>query len=137
MIDSTLNRRQFLRTVGVSLALPALGSFSKLSGAKGLASQAAKSKRLVCVGANLGLHAPSFFPQETGSKYSVTPLLKDLIRFADDISLFSGLDHRAANGHKNWDNFLCGNQLVPFSPELCLQEKDFFRIMNLTGHFQE
>ena len=110
MITSTLNRRQFLRAVGVSLALPSLGSFAKLSAATGLAKEAAKAKRLVCVGANLGLHAPSLFPKETGSEYSVTPLLKDLIRHKDKLSIFSGLDHRAQNGHKNWDNYLCGQR---------------------------
>jgi hypothetical protein len=110
MIDNTLNRRQFLRAVGVSLALPALGSLPRLSGATGIAGHAAKAKRLVCVGANLGLHAPSLFPKETGSEYSITPLLKDLIRHKDQLSLFSGLDHRAPNGHKNWDNYLSGRQ---------------------------
>jgi hypothetical protein len=110
MIDNTLNRRQFLRAVGVSLALPTLGSFSKLSAASGIAGQAAKAKRLVCVGANLGLHAPSLFPKKTGSEYSTTPLLKDLIRHKDQLSIFSGLDHRAPNGHNNWDNYLSGRQ---------------------------
>ncbi|MCZ6671937.1 MAG: DUF1552 domain-containing protein [Verrucomicrobia bacterium] len=111
MIDNTLNRRHFLRTVGLTLALPALSSLPKLQAASGIASQAAKAKRLVCVGANLGLHNPSFFPKETGSNYSVTPLLKDLIHHREELTLFSGLDHRAANGHKNWDNFLCGNKV--------------------------
>jgi hypothetical protein len=111
MINNTLNRRQFLRAVGVSLALPSLGSLPKLSAATGIASQAAKAKRLVCVGANLGLHAPSLYPTETGSDFSVTPLLKDLIRHKDRLSLFSGLDHRATNGHKSWDNYLCGNNV--------------------------
>ena len=110
MYSSSLNRRQFLRTVGVSLVLPALGSFPKLSAARGLAAQAAKAKRLVCIGANLGLHGPSLFPKETGSDYAVTPLLKDLIRHKDQLSLFSGLDHRAPNGHNHWDNYLCGRQ---------------------------
>ena len=108
MIDNTLNRRQFLQAIGVSLALPSLGSLPKLSAATGIASEAAKAKRLVCVGANLGLHAPSLFPKESGSEYTVTPLLKDLIRHKDQLSLFSGLDHRAPNGHKNWDNYLSG-----------------------------
>jgi hypothetical protein len=108
MIDNTLNRRQFLRAVGVSLALPSLASLPKLSAASGIANQASKAKRLICVGANLGLHAPSLFPKETGSEYTVTPLLKDLIRHKDKLSLFSGLDHRAPNGHNNWDNYLSG-----------------------------
>ena len=75
-----------------------------------MTKQAAKAKRLVCVGANLGIHAPSLFPQETGSEYTATPLLKDLIRHKDQLSIFSGLDHRAPNGHKNWDNYLSGRK---------------------------
>ena len=110
MIDNTLNRRQFLRAVGVSLALPSLASLPKLSATTSLANQTAKAKRLVCIGANLGLHAPALFPKETGSAYSVTPLLKDLIRHKDKLSIFSGLDHRAPNGHKNWDNYLSGQK---------------------------
>ncbi|MBH53880.1 MAG: hypothetical protein CMI18_05980 [Opitutaceae bacterium] len=106
----SLNRRQFLRAVGVSLALPTLGSWPKLSAATEIATQAAKAKRLICMGANLGLHGPSLFPKETGRDYSVTPLLKDLMRHKDQLSLFSGLDHRAPNGHKHWDNLLCGRQ---------------------------
>ena len=111
MYNSSLNRRQFLRAVGVSLALPTLGSLPKLSAATGISKQAATAKRLVCVGANLGLHGPSLFPKETGNNYSATPLLKDLIRHKDRLSLFSGLDHRAPNGHKHWDNYLCGRQV--------------------------
>ncbi|QXD23987.1 DUF1552 domain-containing protein [Opitutia bacterium ISCC 51] len=108
MLVNSINRRQFLHTVGVSLALPSLASLSKLSGATGPAKEAAKAKRLVCIGANLGLHATSLFPKETGTEYSPTPLLKDLIRHKDKLSVFSGLDHRAPNGHKNWDNYLSG-----------------------------
>lgn len=111
MYNYTLNRRQFLRTVGVSLALPSLASLPSLSAATGVANQATKAKRLVCVGANLGLHGPSLFPKEIGNNYTTTPLLKDLIRHKDRLSLFSGLDHRAPNGHNSWDNFLCGNRI--------------------------
>jgi hypothetical protein len=111
MISNSLNRRQFLRAVGVSLALPTLGSLSRLTATSAIAPEATKATRLVCVGANLGLHGPSLFPKETGSDYTVTPLLKDLIRHKDQLSLFSGLDHRAPNGHNSWDNYLCGNRV--------------------------
>ena len=106
-----LSRRHFLRSVGMTLALPALESVPLASAVQKTLGTTGKAKRLVCVGANLGLHAPSFFPAETGSNFGVTPLLKPLMRHKEEFTLFSGLDHRSGNGHKNWDNFLCGNNV--------------------------
>ena len=106
-----LSRRHFLRAVGMTLALPALESVPLASAVQKTLGASGKAKRLVCVGANLGLHAPSFFPGETGSNFGVTPLLKPLMRHKEEFTLFSGLDHRSGNGHKNWDNFLCGNNV--------------------------
>jgi hypothetical protein len=106
-----LSRRHFLRAVGMTLALPALESVPLASAVQKTLGASGKAKRLVCVGANLGLHAPSFFPGETGSNFGVTPLLKPLMRHKEKFTLFSGLDHRSGNGHKNWDNFLCGNNV--------------------------
>ena len=106
-----LSRRHFLRSVGMTLALPALESVPLASVVQKTLGTTGKAKRLVCVGANLGLHAPSFFPAETGSNFGVTPLLKPLMRHKEEFTLFSGLDHRSGNGHKNWDNFLCGNNV--------------------------
>jgi hypothetical protein len=37
------------------------------------------------------------------------PTLQPLADHQDDFTVFSGLDHRAANGHAAWSNFLCGN----------------------------
>lgn len=106
-----LSRRHFLRSVGMTLALPALESVPLASAVQKTLGTKGKAKRLVCVGANLGLHAPSFFPGETGSNFGATPLLKPLMRHKEEFTLFSGLDHRSGNGHKNWDNFLCGNNV--------------------------
>ena len=108
------NRRTFLRGAGALIALPALESL----GSAGLASQAlgtgpaafsnAPVKRLVTIGTYLGFHTPSWFPKETGTKYKTSQVLEPLEDLRSEFSLFSGLDHRAPNGHKNWSNFLTG-----------------------------
>ncbi|MCH2388660.1 MAG: hypothetical protein MK240_10685, partial [Opitutales bacterium] len=72
-MNSSFNRRRFLKAIGMSLALPALESIPVASASR-LAKAPVKAKRLVCVGANLGLHGPSLFPSETGTNWSLTPL---------------------------------------------------------------
>lgn len=109
---SPMNRRHFLRSSGIAMALPMLESFS-VSGKARAASQSdkAKAKRLVCVGAFLGYHRPEFYPETTGRDYETPTLLKPVEDFRDDFTVFSGLDHRAKNGHAAWENFLCGKDL--------------------------
>ena len=109
-----LNRRLFLRGAGATIALPPLESF----GSGSLLSNTAPSvdsgisnapvKRLVTIGTYLGFHTPSWFPKETGTGYKISNVLKPLEDMRSEFSLFSGLDHRAPNGHKNWSNFLTG-----------------------------
>jgi len=65
-------------------------------------------KRLVCAGVYLGFHTPSLFPAKAGPNYRMTDVLSPLAKHRRDMSLFSGLDHRAANGHNNWSNYLKG-----------------------------
>ncbi len=109
------SRRQFLRATGMVLALPLLESFPIGQASQRALLSSGKAKRLVCIGANLGLHSPSFYPKESGRDYRVTPLLRPLMPHKEDFTLFSGLDHRANNGHKNWDNFLCGKRVGDIS----------------------
>ena len=35
--------------------------------------------------------------------------LRPIESYRGDFTVFSGLDHRAGNGHNNWSNFLCGD----------------------------
>ena len=105
------DRRRFLRSAGVTLALPAMESLSGTAIAAGAASDSAPAKRLVCVGSNLGYYAPAFYPKETGVDYTPSPLLEHVAEHRKDFTVFSGLDHRAGNGHRNWDNFLCGKKV--------------------------
>lgn len=95
------------------MALPMLESFSAVE-AKGAVAKA-KASRLVCVGAFLGYHRPEFYPTTTGRGYETTTLLRPIEDFRDDCTVFSGLDHRAKNGHAAWENFLCGQQLSSHS----------------------
>lgn len=106
----------------MTLALPVLESLPAVAATQTLRT-AGKAKRLVCIGANLGLHAPSFYPKETGRDYGVTPLLKPLIRHRESFTLLSGLDHQANNGHNNWDNFLCGKKVGDMSLDQVAAEK--------------
>ena len=104
------NRRTFLRASGVCLALPMLESFAKTETKKKFNNNA-KAKRLVCVGSNLGYSRPAFYPKETGKGYKASQLLSFTDKHREHYTVFSGLDHRAGNGHGNWDNFLCGNKI--------------------------
>lgn len=99
------NRRNFLKAGGATLALPMLES---LVPARAATNPAAPVKRLVCAGVYLGFHTPSLFPAKAGAAYRMTQVLSPLEQHRNDLSLFSGLDHRAANGHNNWSNYLKG-----------------------------
>lgn len=110
MTAGPATRRHFLKAAGVSLALPALESF----GAPALAGTA-KAQRLVCIGTYLGFYQPAFFPKESGRDYELSPLLKPLAAHRDDFTVFSGLDHRAPNGHNAWNNYLCGQSPNAYS----------------------
>lgn len=110
MIPEQSSRRHFLKATGVSLALPALESLSApLPDARG------KACRLVCVGTYLGFYQPAFFPKQTGRDYELSTLLKPLEDHRNDFTVFSGLDHRAPNGHNAWNNFLCGQNPNSYS----------------------
>lgn len=102
------NRRKFLKAGGICLALPMLESFAEEKEVPS-ALKNAKAKRLVCIGSNLGYYRKAFYPKETGADYKAPTLLSFIDKHRKDYTVFSGLDHRAGNGHGNWDNFLCGN----------------------------
>ncbi|MGB0578259.1 MAG: DUF1552 domain-containing protein [Limisphaerales bacterium] len=97
-----MNRRHFLQTSSLGLALPLLESVGTAAPA------AARVKRFVAVGSYLGFHTPSFFPKATGADYAISPVLQPIEDLRSDFTLFSGLDHRALNGHKYWSNYLTG-----------------------------
>lgn len=103
MIAETASRRRFLKAAGVTLALPALESFGAPGG-----GGTGKAKNLVCIGTYLGFYPPSFFPEQTGRGYELPTELIPLEEHREEFTVFSGLDHRAPNGHSAWNNYLCG-----------------------------
>lgn len=83
---SRRSRRTFLKAAGVCLALPRLDAFAA-------PGPAPVPRRAVFVCAPLGLHAPFFFPKETGPDYTLTPYLEPLKEVRSDFTVISGLAH--------------------------------------------
>jgi hypothetical protein len=110
MSRKLMTRRQVLKASGVSLALPALECFAAPE-----PIEAAKARSIVCVGTYLGFHQPAFFPSQTGRDYELSALLEPVAEHRDEFTVFSGLDHRAPNGHGAWNNFLCGQNPSTYS----------------------
>lgn len=95
-----LGRRRFLRAAGVFVALPSLEAF---------AAAAPVRRRMLCINAPLGLHAPHFFPAAAGRDYATTPYLEPLKGLRDDFTVISGLSHpEVASGHDSGYSFLTG-----------------------------
>src|SRR5438876_363454 len=84
-------RRNFLRTVGVAVALPLLDSLVP----RGVRAAAAGSavRRMVCINTPLGLHPPFFFPKTAGRDYELSPYLDVLKDFRENFTVISGLSH--------------------------------------------
>jgi hypothetical protein len=85
-----ITRRHFLRSTGVLLALPMLESLHPRAFAAG---NTPPPRRMVCICTPLGLHAPFFFPEQTGRGYTPTPYLETLGPLRDDCTVISGLAH--------------------------------------------
>jgi len=97
-----LDRRTFLRAAGVSIALPWMDSLAR-------GSAAVPRRRMVCICAPLGMHAPNFFPAKTGRDYEPSPYLELLQPLREDFTVISGLSHpEIATGHDSGYSFLTG-----------------------------
>lgn len=116
MKSGNRDRRFLLKSAGLTLTLPTLQSAPSAVASESTTTQDSdaaegKAKRLICVGSNLGLYREAFYPNQTGDQYESTTLLEPLEQHRNDFTVFSGFDHRAANGHANWDNYLCGQRV--------------------------
>jgi hypothetical protein len=91
-----LSRRTFLRSSGVSLALPFLEA---MTARKALAvASAATPKRLVTVCSSLGIYGPDFFPTSAGPDYALPPYLELLKDHRKDFTVLSGVSHPDQSG---------------------------------------
>ncbi len=93
-----LNRRTFLRSSGVAIALPFLDAMLPAHAAQKKVD-AARPKRMLLIGRPLGMYAPFFFPEQTGSNYEPSRYLKQLQAHRDQFTVFSGMSHHYAAGH--------------------------------------
>ncbi len=105
-MNSTFNRRFFLRSTGISMALPFLESLTGRVSAK--AAAASSPMRMVCIGNLLGFYPPAFFPTKAGADYELPDSVQALKPHQKDFTLYSGLDHGVKGGHFAMSSFLSG-----------------------------
>jgi len=100
-----INRRNFLRGAGVSMALPFLDAMLPR---RAFGAEAVKPiRRMVCICTPLGIHAPHFIPEKAGKDYASTPYLDVFKDFRDDFSIISGLSHPdVGSSHDSLYSFL-------------------------------
>jgi len=109
-----MNRRRFiLKSLGATLALPALPSLLASAVGGNSAFQTAKgagagARRFVAIGNLLGYQVKQFFPESTGTAYEQTPLLKPLWENRKHMTVYRGLDHGVKGGHFAVHSFLSG-----------------------------
>ena len=100
-----IDRRHFLRGLGMALVLPAFESLNI-----GFAAAAPKTdpRRLICIGNHLGFWPGGFFPTAEGHNYAISKTLAPLEKHQRDFTVFSHLDHNAKGGHGAVHSFLTG-----------------------------
>ena len=109
-----MNRRRFiLKSLGATLALPALPSILASAVGGNSAVQTAKgagagARRFVAVGNLLGYQVKQLFPESTGTGYEQTTLLKPLWENRKHMTVYRGLDHGIKGGHFAVHSFLSG-----------------------------
>ena len=109
------DRRIFLSGGPALIALPSLQAMAADDPNARLNPKHIGPRNFVAIGTYLGWHQNAFYPKQTGRDYEIPATLTPIAEHRDDFTVFSGLDHRAGNGHGNWSNFLCGNQAGTYS----------------------
>lgn len=96
-----VSRRQFLRGVGVTVALPWLETYAR-------AAAPPAAQRFVCVANPFGMIQDAFFPTEEGLKAALPGNLAPLERLRGKFTVLSNLDHGYSSGHGSTHTFLSG-----------------------------
>ncbi|MEN9573034.1 MAG: hypothetical protein RL514_889 [Verrucomicrobiota bacterium] len=100
-----IDRRHFLRGLGMALALPA---FESLNVGFAATAPSVTPRRLICIGNHLGFWPGGFFPTPEGRDYAISQTLAPLQAHRGDFTVFSHLDHGAKGGHGAVHSFLTG-----------------------------
>ena len=103
--EKPIDRRHFLKGLGVVLALPA---FESLGPSLVASKTMTRPRRLVYVGSHLGFWPGGFFPKNAGKDFEASMTLKQIDRHRSDFTVFSHLDHGLGGGHKCVHSFLSG-----------------------------
>ncbi|MDB4621925.1 DUF1552 domain-containing protein [Rubripirellula sp.] len=105
----SLERRKFLRSSGVVMALPMLEAVPDTAKAS-TAVDSAPVKRFVCLSNNYGVYQKAFFPDpsQRGADYQVPETLTALAKHRKDFTVFSNLDHGFTGGHQGVPVLLSG-----------------------------
>jgi hypothetical protein len=111
---SILNRRQFLRRLGVSsAALPFLAGLPSLMGA----SDSKRRQRLVIVFSPNGTLPNEFWPDQTGSDFTFKPIMEPLQPFKDRTLVVDGVYNKVrGDGDSHMRGMSClltGAELLP------------------------
>lgn len=97
-----LNRRNFIKAAGITLALPSLESFANDKSSE-------EPMRLVCMGAALGMNPQGFFPNGYGKDYKNSKVLQPLDKLREDFTVFSHMDHpNVYSKHGGMSALFCG-----------------------------
>lgn len=100
-IANSFSRRSFLRSAGVTLALPMLECLRPVFGR---AAQVKAPQRLFIISNNLGFLPKPFFPKGAGRDYELSPTLAPLSEVRNEFTLFSGMSHPDVNGGHSAEN---------------------------------
>ncbi len=105
-----IGRRTFIRSTGISLALPWLNAFADDS-TTSTSNLNEPPRRMICICAPLGLHPDNFFPTQIGKEYALSPYLEILKDCRDEFTVISGLAHAGMGSsfaHQASASFLTG-----------------------------
>ena len=107
-----LSRRSFLRGAGAVVALPWLEAMMPRTtfGAAvnpGLNAAGIPKRAVFCMW-GLGVNGRDFTPATTGRDYAITPILKPMEAFRDDMTIVSGMKLTHSGGHRGDRTFLTG-----------------------------
>lgn len=91
-----LDRRTFIKGLGVTFALPWLES---LSGAEPGKAVPANPRRMINVTHKFGMYAPTFHPEKEGVDYEMTDGLRPLERHRKHMTVFKNLGLSVQGGH--------------------------------------